>query len=81
MKQVLHHLTIELPDRFPEVTGILVTTASLFAWSASVFNHINHILETLVLLGSLGVSVTTIRYMILKRKKLNDPPKTNNPNG
>lgn len=67
VKVLIHGIT-ELKQYIPAVFGFSWATTSIII--ASIVPHINEILQLLSLLGTITVSGFTVRYLIVKTRKL-----------
>jgi len=54
----------------PSLLGVVVSSVTGFIFSVSVMELITGIVQIGALLGSIGVSIVTVRYILKKTKKL-----------
>lgn len=73
MLAVINHFA----EKFPEVIGMMVSFLTGIVLTASVMDIVNGVLQSIVLLGSIVVSVFTAIYLRKKTKRLDSTPQYN----
>lgn len=68
---LFHNVFEQVKAKVPEITGFAVSFTG-FILGMDLLNVINGLLQTVVLIGSIAVSVITFQYMRDKRKKLKE---------
>jgi putative Mn2+ efflux pump MntP len=73
---LFHNVFEQVKAKVPEITGFAVSFTG-FILGMDLLNVINGILQTVVLIGSIAVSVITFQYMRDKRRSLKNENNSN----
>lgn len=73
---LLHNVFENVKAKVPEITGFAVSFTG-FILGMDLLNVINGLLQTVVLIGSIAVSVITFQYMRDKRRNLKNENNSN----